>query len=343
MNVLITGAGGFIGSHLVEDQLARGRYVKALDVHHSNLERVIEHEHLEIIKGDIRDQELLNKIVPGVDIVFHLASAHLEVSVPDKVYWDVNVEGTKNLLKISYQNKVKRFVHCSSVGVFGDILKPPVNEESPCQPTILYEKTKLAGEKEVLKFHEEKKMPIVVVRPVWVYGPRCPRTLKLFDAIQRGKFFMVGDGQTLRHTIYISDLVEGFELCAQKEEGIGKVYILGDNEAVTLDQLVNEIARILQVKKPARSLPVWLMFCLGMGMELVSKFTGKEPPFSRRSLKFFTNNTAFDTSKIRRELGFEPRFTLSEGLREFYKWYKIKTGQILNTGYRVKYKAKGSL
>ncbi len=324
MNVLVTGGGGFIGSHLVEDQLARGHYVKAIDITHHNVEHLKGHERFEMIRGDITDNALLNRIVPGVDIVFHLASAHLEVNVPEKVYWNVNVGGTKNLLAISQKNNVRRFVHCSSVGVYGDIMKPPVDEESTCEPTILYEKTKLASEKEVLRFYAETKMPIVVVRPVWVYGPRCPRTQKLFRTIENGKFFMVGNGKTLRHAIYVGDLVDGFEICARKDEAIGRTYILGDKEAITLEQLVNEIAHILKVKVPTRRLPVWLMICLGLGMELAGKLMGKEPPFSRRSLKFFTNNTAFDTSRARSELGFMPRFTLSHGLREFYEWYQLK-------------------
>ena len=122
MNVLITGAGGFIGSHLVDSQLKRGYHVRGVDLHLDLLRHQIAHPRLEVICGDISDRESLQKLVRGIDIVYHLASAHLDVSLSEAHYRRVNVDASRSLLEAARNAGVKRFVHCSSVGVIGDVI-----------------------------------------------------------------------------------------------------------------------------------------------------------------------------------------------------------------------------
>jgi nucleoside-diphosphate-sugar epimerase len=322
MRVLITGAGGFIGSHLVEDQLARGRDVTAVDYKVAVLSSLSSNPRLTIVKGDFADQDLMGDYLLDQDVCFHLASAHLETGVSDEYFWKVNVTDTRDFVVRCYEAGVKRFVHCSSVGVYGDIKYPPADEESECHPDVAYEASKLAGETSVMEFANEKGYDLTVVRPAWVYGPRCPRTAKLFKAIEKQRFFYVGDSQTLRHPIYISDMVTAFELAATVELASGEIFIIAGPRAVTLEELANEIADCLGVPKPRLKLPKPLVWTGCYILEIVFSLLSKTPPFTRRSLKFYSDSAAFNIRKANDLLNFQPKIGLIQGIRWTFDWLK---------------------
>ena len=311
--VLVTGAGGFIGSNLVDDQLARGRKVTALDVNLDRLGHLAGNGNCEMIVGDIRDVDLLKRVIPGHDVIFHLASAHLEVGAPDSFFEEVNVDAVRNVVEIARSSGVGRLVHCSSVGVYGPLRQLPADETTDCSPDIPYEITKLAGEKVVNENCGD--LDYVIVRPSWVYGPRCPRTLKLFKAIRGGKFLKVGSAKTFRHPIYISDMLQGFELAATSESAVGETVIVGAAEPVLLDDLIQAVAHAQAVDFKPLSVPMFVMLPACFFVEKAFGLIGKEPPVSRRSLKFFTESSAFDISKARRVLGYQPKVSLDEGLQ----------------------------
>jgi nucleoside-diphosphate-sugar epimerase len=317
--VLVTGAGGFIGSHVVAQQLSLGREVSALDIRLSGVDGMSDRA-LTRIEADFTEPAVQREALDGIDLVIHLASAHLEVSVPAETYWRVNVEALPGFLAASRDAGVRRFVHVSSVGVYGEIEQPPADEDSPCRPELLYERTKHAGELEVKKFFDETGFPIVIVRPAWVYGPGCPRTGKLFRSIRKGRFFYAGDGETLRHCVYIDDFVDALELSATQEAAVGRTYIVGDRQPVTLKHLMSEISRVSGKRPPRLHVPLWLMNGLGLLAEAAFYPLRREPPLSRRTMRFFTGNTAFDTSRAQRELGFVPKFDVGSGMRAYADW-----------------------
>jgi nucleoside-diphosphate-sugar epimerase len=316
MKVLITGAGGFIGSHLVDSQLAQGHDVRALDLHLDLLQHQSANPRLTAMRGDITDENTIKQAVDGIDIVYHLASAHLDVSLSDEHYRRVNVGGTLSLLEAARQAGVKRFVHCSSVGVIGDVETPPADETTDCHPTNIYERTKLEGEREALAYCRRTNFPVVVMRPAWVYGPRCPRTSKLMRTISKGRFFFFGDGQNMRHPVYISDAVKGLELCASAEGVNGEVFIIAGEHAVPVAELVKVMSEELGVRSPKLHLPIPLGLLAGYSLEVAFKLIGKQPPFSRRSLDFFLKHNAYSIEKAKRMLGYHPQVNLRMGMQK---------------------------
>ena len=323
MRVTVTGANGFIGQHLVNDQLARGRKVCAVDVSLSQLNDLKTNPLIELVQADVRDIKAMQKAVSGSKVVFHLASAHLSVTLSDQVYWDVNVEATQKLIEIAHQVGVSRFIHCSSVGVYGEIKNPPADEESPCNPDLIYEETKLAGEQAVLEYYRKTGFPTVVVRPVWVYGPGCHRTEKLIRSIKKGRFIIIGNGETMRHCIYIDDMIASFNLCAQVKEAVGEIFIVGDDSAITINNLVGHIATVVNVSQVNWRIPLFVMKPIAFIIEKLFTAVGKEPMISRRTLKFFTNNTSFNVRKAKIMLGFNPKYGLQEGFSKTYQIMRL--------------------
>ena len=315
MKVLITGAGGFIGSHLVDSQLEKGFDVRAVDLHLDLLKHLDNHPRLEKISGDITDEKLVKQLVEGVDVVYHLASAHLDVSLSDEHYRHVNVDAAVCLVDAAMRAGVARFVHCSSVGVIGDVENPPADETSACHPTNIYERTKLEGERAVLDFSRRTGFPVVVMRPAWVYGPRCPRTAKLVRTISKGRFPIFGGGKNLRHPVYISDAIRGLELCAETTNVDGEVFIIAGEAPVESRELVSVISRALKVRTRNISLPIFLGQWGGRALEVLFKPLGKQPPFSRRSMDFFLKHNAYSIDKARRRLGYQPRVDLQTGIQ----------------------------
>ena len=320
MKVLITGAGGFIGSHLVDSQLEQGHDVRAVDLHLDLLQPQSADPNLEAITGDITDEHLLKRLVEGVEVVYHLASAHLDVSLSDEHYRRVNVGATLALLEASRRAGVKRFVHCSSVGVIGDVENPPADETTDCRPTNIYERTKLEGEREALAYSHRTGFPVVVMRPAWVYGPRCPRTSKLMRTISKGRFLFFGHGHNMRHPVYICDAVKGLELCASAEGVNGEVFIIAGESAVPVAELVDVMSKELGVRSPKLHLPIALGLWGGYSLEMAFKMISRQPPFSRRSLDFFLKHNAYNISKAKRMLGFQPQVNLQMGMQKTIEW-----------------------
>lgn len=321
MRVLITGGGGFIGSHLVDSQLAKGHFVRTVDLDTERLDHVGRHPQLDVVIGDITDQDLVGKLMNGIDLVYHLASAHLDVRLSDEQYRRVNVDATKNIVAAAHNAGAKQMIYCSTNGVVGEILSPPVDETVPCYPTNIYEQTKLQGEAAVLRFAEDKAFTVAVVRPAWVYGPRCPRTEKLLRNVKKRRFPMFGDGQTLRHPLFITDAVRGLELSAEAASSAGQVYFIAGEAPVTIEHLVNVIATLQGVRPPSLHLPINLGKLIGYGLQAAFRPIGKQPPFSRRSVDFYLKHNAYDISKAGRDLGFRPLVDLHEGLERTLSWH----------------------
>ncbi len=320
--ILVTGAGGFIGYHLGNFLGDEGFEVVGLDLHYPAQVKGESGPRFLAVTGDFREKERMEELLRGVDVVFHLASAHLQVSLKKSEYWDINVHSLPTLLELARRNGVQRFVHCSSVGAFGNLSQWPAGEESPCRPQSIYGETKLAGENEVRKFYERTGFPVVIIRPAWVYGPGCPRTRKLYKALAKRRFLMIGKGENMRHPIFITDMTAAFSLAMKCEDAIGELFIIAGPKAITTREMVDAFCRVFKLPKPQIQIPYSLGLALARQSESISGWLKKEPMFSRRSLEFFDTNNAFDITKARHLLGFEPEVNFDAGLKASESWLK---------------------
>jgi nucleoside-diphosphate-sugar epimerase len=273
----------------------------------------------------VGDAETRVKALVGADTVYHLAACHLGVRQAEEEFERINVGAAADLVRQAATAGVRRFVHCSSVGVYGRIASPPADEESPCHPVLAYERTKLAGEQMVLAAAREVGLETVVLRPAWVYGPGCPRTEKLFRTVGAGTFVVGGPGDSLRHCVYVRDMVEAFLLAARSEQAVGQRIIIGDRGAVKIRELVDRIATLTGGRRPPR-VPLAALAAAGALAEWVFRPFGAEPPISRRTLEFFTSNTSFRIDRARRLLGFEPAYDLAAGLAETWECLRAPSG-----------------
>lgn len=319
--ILVTGATGFTGGHLCERLAKEGHAVRAL-VRDPNRCAELSRWGVEIFAGDLRDAASLTRAMQGIEVVYHIAAMFRPENVSRREMWESNVQGTKNMLDAAVKGGVQRFVHCSTVGVHGDIKHPPANEETPYAPGDHYQESKTEGEQVVLDYMAQGRLPTVVFRPGGIYGPRDLRFLKLIKAIKTRKFVMLGSGEVIYQMIYIDDLIAGILLCGREERAVNNIYILTGEEPVTLNQLVRVIAEVLSVPPPQLRFPVTPVYLAGLICELLCKPVGINPPLYRRRVDFFRKTRCFDISKAKRELGFTPKTDLQTGLGLTVDWYQ---------------------
>ena len=322
MKILVTGGTGFTGSHLVRRLLDKGHEVVAIDNQKGLFYDDLKKRGVLIELGSITDRELVDKTVKGCEVVYHLAAAFRQLNVPDRYYWDVNVEGTRNLLDAGHRFQVRKFIYCSTQGVHGHIQNSPGNEQSPIAPEDYYQLTKFEGEK-VVGEYVKKGLDAVTLRPTAIYGPGDPeRFLILFRMVKRGSFLMFGNGRTCYHPVYIDNLVDAFELAAEKNGNPGETYLIGDEHYYSLNDLVRYVAAAMGIQVRIRHLPFWPLWAGAWVCELACKPLRLTPPIFRRRVDWFRQNRAFTISKAKKDLGYQPAVDLETGLKRTAKWYK---------------------
>ncbi len=316
MRVLVTGAQGFIGRAVVAALSARGWQVVALDLAPPS---TTPPPGVEALTGDMRMLERWRQAIDGTDAIVHLASAHLQVDLPESMYWETNVKSLRPFLQAAREAGVRHFVHTSSVGVHGSLAVVPGNEDSPFAPENLYEHTKAAGEAEVARFMTEAApMGVTIVRPAWVFGPGDARTERILGAVARGRFVLFGAGRNQRHPIYIDDYVNGVIQILLDTRTFGRTYILAGPAHLSSRELVGAAERVTGGRVRLR-VPLALGYAAGLGAEVVCRVFRAAPPISRRTLAFFTNQNAFDTARARREFGFAPTIGIVEGFQHVWE------------------------
>ncbi|MDX1578326.1 MAG: NAD-dependent epimerase/dehydratase family protein [Gemmatimonadota bacterium] len=323
MRVLVTGGTGFTGAALVERLCRDGHDVVALDVHEGIRRDELQDVGADVVLGSVTDEELVERCVEGADAVMHVAAAFRELNVSEEHYDRVNVEGTRIVLDAAIAAGVTRFVYCSTCGVHGHVEDPPADEDAPIAPADYYQRSKYEGEPLVRRAHERGDVRAVVLRPAAIYGPGDPgRFLMLFRWADRGWFPMFGDGSTYYHPVYIDNLVDAFVACLDEERLTGRPYLIADDRYLTIEELVRAVGRAIGRDVRVLHLPITPLVAAGHVVERACRPLGIEPPIFPRRVDWYRQDRAFDISRARRELDYEPRVSLEEGLRRTGEWYR---------------------
>jgi nucleoside-diphosphate-sugar epimerase len=321
MRILVTGGTGFTGTALVQRLLQEGHNVVALDYKEGLQCDALRKRGAEVIIGSVTDPAAVERSMRGVEFVFHLAAAFRELNVPDSFYDEVNVGGTRLVLHAARRAGVRKFLYCSTCGVHGNVEHPPADEDAPIRPADYYQRTKY--EAEPLVKQEAGDMEVVILRPAAIYGPGDPeRFFMIFKRVAKGTFPMFGSGRTLYHPLYIDNLVDAFLLCMPQGVGSGREYLIADEKYYAIEDIVQAVARALDVPVRIPHYPVLPVVAVGHIVEKLCKPLGITPPIFPRRVDWYRQNRAFDIGRAQRELGYRPLIELEEGLRRTGIWYR---------------------
>jgi nucleoside-diphosphate-sugar epimerase len=280
----------------------------------------LEADTIRVLIGAVTDMEKTQEAVTDADIVFHLAAAQHEANVPDQHFRDVNVEGTRQLIEASIDSGVKRFVYGSTIGVYGSALDGQIDERSLQQPDNIYGITKAEAEKLVQEYAD--RIPVTIIRISETYGPGDRRLLKLFKAIEKKVFFMIGNGLNKHQLIYVDDLIDGLYVAALSDNAIGETFVLAGSEVLTTNEMAQAISS--SVNTPLRNYraPLWFFMLAAIIMETLLKPLGIQPPLHRRRMDFFRKSFYFSRDKVRDKLGFDPETSFKDGTKLTAEWYR---------------------
>jgi nucleoside-diphosphate-sugar epimerase len=322
MKILVTGGTGFTGKALVRRLLKDGHQVIALDFQEGLKTQELRDWGAEVVIGTVTDKAVVDRCMTGVDIVHHLAAAFRQLNVPNSYYWDVNVEGTRNVLAAAFRENVKKFVYCSTCGVHGNVDHPPADENAPINAADYYQQTKYEAEP-IVRQYQEQGMATTILRPAAIYGPGDPeRFFMIFKRVNKGVFPMFGSGKTLYHPLYIDHLIDAHVLAQEPGRGDGEAYLIADERFVEIETLVKKTADALGVTVRIPHLPIWPVIIVGHICEKVCTPLKITPPIFPRRVDWYRQNRAFSIDKAKRDLGYHPQISLDEGLRRTAAWYK---------------------
>jgi nucleoside-diphosphate-sugar epimerase len=319
--VLVTGATGFTGGHLARRLLSDGESVRVLarePARAADLSRL----GIDVMAGDLTDPHAVRRATHGVDVVYNIAALYREPGLPASTYRAINALAVGTLVEAAAAAGARRVVQCSTVGVHGDIKSPPANEDAPISPGDIYQDTKAEGEVLAREAAARTGIELVIARPTGIYGPNDTRLFKVFGAIARGRFVLVGNGRNFYHVTYIDDLCSGLRLCGTVEAARGRTYILAGPSVTTLMDLVRITSEIVGRPAPRLRVPFWPVWAASAACEVVTRPLGIRPPLYRRRVDFFRKSRAFDISRARRELGYAPTVNLRDGIRRTLEWYR---------------------
>jgi nucleoside-diphosphate-sugar epimerase len=321
---LITGATGCVGGHLADACARRGFAVRGLARPGSDIS-VLEGCGAEVVRGDLIDRGVVQTALEGVDVVFHCA-AKVGDWGPVEEYRAVNVEALRGLLEACRGRSLQRFVHFSSLGVYAARHHYGTDETEPLPARQVdgYTQTKVESEQLVLRYNREHGVPVAVLRPGFIYGPRDRTVLpNLIEKLRRRQVRYLGSGRQALNCIFVGNLVDAALLAAEKPAAVGQVYNLTDGEAVSKRGFIEAVADGVGVPRPPPvGAPLWLARAVAWWMEGAARRRGatEAPRLTQGRLKFLGLNLDFSIEKAKRELGYRPRVSFDEGMRQTVEW-----------------------
>jgi nucleoside-diphosphate-sugar epimerase len=329
LRCLITGATGFVGGHLAEAFVDRGWQVATIARPRSDT-GLLERLGVTVHRGDLADAGLVRRLVPDMDAIVH-AAAKVGDWGPVADYRAVNVDALRALLEACKGQSLQRFVHLSSLGVYAARHHHGTTEAEPlpAKHKDSYTQTKVEAERLVMQYYQDFGIPVVVLRPGFVYGPRDRTVLpRIIKNLREGHIRYPGGGHAALNTIYVKNLVDAVFLALDNPRAVGQIYNLTDGEAVSKRRFIETIADALGLEKPTRTPPLWAAKFLTWWVESWARLKGAKeaPKYTQARLKFIALNLDFSIEKAQHELGFRPAVGFDRGMQETLGWYKQNGG-----------------
>lgn len=324
MRILVTGGTGFIGGYFVPMLLNAGYTVRLL-VRDKDRAYKLYGDKCEYFVGDVADKESIKGCCTDVDIVFHLVAKsgnELPTKENMKVYRDINLNGTKNIIK-ECQN-VKRFIYVSSSAAMGVVKETPISEKSECKPYLPYQISKYEAEAMIRELCKNG-FPGIIVRPTKVYGinEKDYSYLTLAKLIKKGILPKIGNGKNFTSNIYVSDFANAL-LKLVVNGNIGETYLLTSEESIGFVEAAKIIADELNVKIRVLKFPAWFMLLAASIEEKFFVLIGKKPIVTKKNIEMTIQDRIYDISKAKEDIGFKPEMTMEKGIRTVIRWYKEK-------------------
>jgi len=324
MNVFVTGGTGLLGIHLINRLLAEGFKVYSLVRPDSNTGPIEKRGGIEFIVGDILNLSGVPKL-DGIGVFIHTAARTdfpRERQIISENY-RINVSGTANVLELACRSGAGQFIYVSSCSVMGDCYDGERDESFPPNPDSIYGKSKYEAEKIVCKYHQEGRIRTSILRPGLMYGPYDRSGLiKMVEYVDKGKSIILGNGKNYKSPVSVHNVVEAILCMINNPKSFGELFIVTDGKNYAINEIFNEIARLLGRKGGFLHLPAQLSLTAGRLADLINKIPGIELPVSSADVKKFLSNNTYDIKKIKTTLNYMPKYFLSDGLQEIIDWYK---------------------
>jgi len=324
MRIFMTGGSGFIGSRVAPLALESGHSVTVVTAVNNPAEQArcdaLTKAGIKVVVAPLEDSNAMMRELRGHDVVIHLAAAQHEAQAPESHFHQVNVEGTRRLLELASKAGVRRFVHGSTIGVYGSAASGSLDEQSPLAPDNPYGRTKAAAEQVVRRF--ESQLQWCIVRISETYGPGDMRLLKLFRGVKSGRFPIVGSGKNLHQLIYVDDLARGLLAACSAPAADRQTMVLAGSERITTNTMVAAVGAAVSNGKRVFHAPLWPFVAAAFVFESTFSPLGLKPPLHRRRLDFFRKSFSFSTAKAEELLGFRAQIDFQDGARRTAAWYQ---------------------
>lgn len=341
---LVTGANGFVGSHLTEHLHKEGAHVLA-GMRSPDRGEFLASQGIEVVKLDLQKPEDFSKVLQGVGTILNVGAwlgrapkgteeAYLKQQRGEKLNtseqsqaeaWRTNVIGNRGLIDAAIKANVRRFVHTSSIAVYGLPTKGVIIEEAPTRPYDAYSETKTEGER--ILFERKNEIECVEIRPGQVIGERDNRwTLQPFERVKNDQIVLIGVGNGTFHPSYIENLIRLYDLAAQKGEAVGQVYN-GVDTTITFSEYIQYFERMLGKEAKSLPVPLWALVLGARSLEFGSHLVGKYPPVTSKDVKFLAGNASFSNEKAKKELGWVPTVSIAQAMDNIEYWLR-ETGKL---------------
>jgi nucleoside-diphosphate-sugar epimerase len=322
---LITGATGFVGSHVADRATARGGVVRALARPNADLTH-LQSLGAQVIPGDVTDAAAVRNAVDGVDVIIHCA-AKVGDWGPVEEYRRVNVEGLRNLLEAVVGKPLQRFVHVSTLGVYEARHHFGTDEGEPLPASHIdgYTQSKVEAEKLALEYVRQHNVPVAILRPGFVYGPRDRSVLpRLVERLKERSVIYIARGRYALNTTYVGNIADACFLAAENPKAVGEVFNITDGEFVSKRRFFEAVADGLGLPRPRGSVPIFLARFMANWREAVFRRKNKPypPRITQATLKFAGLNLDFSIAKARTVLGYDPQVSFEQGMKAALEWYK---------------------